>query len=559
MRCQRSARSAQRAGSSRPISLAWKARAVARLASGSPMPRPASLLARATAASASARIRPARSRDAATSPIRRFSSASPTIADSTSSAAAAMRATSTQSSVPLRRAHPRSAPRRASARAPLHIAYEAGAWDAGVANWMSPPGSSSTRIRPSSRPASSPASDSISTITRLRIALTNGTPAGLQSRARRLSSRASFQRPTSTRIPATFPASRFPYTASRSSDRTSRIPSNVTSTASFGRPSSSRITAWFAMARHHSSMSPAARALRAPEQLGDPGLVRDGPPPPLDGPRRTRPLDGLVEERQGRLGIVAPATDDGEGGDRVDRLGLRVVAHGRGDGEGLAGSSLRVPEGAGDHPLLREQREDPGPFDRRLRGGHVGGASERRRRPRGIAGGHPVLPEPRLEDRVAQPVGARTEAGQRALRVRDRAGGSGRRERGLRGKLGQVDRGRAVELAAGVVVPQQVARRRGQVKAPLEHGERVLRRLDVDRKAARLDRGRPRLTEPVRPPPQRRGDGGGSGERDGEGRLVARSLGRQQIGHDGSRDQLVADRQTIRWFSADEAVLDGLV
>ena len=60
--------------------------------------------------------------------MRRFSSASPTIADSTSRAVAAIRATSTQSSVPFSRAQPRSAARRASARSPLHIAYDAVAW-----------------------------------------------------------------------------------------------------------------------------------------------------------------------------------------------------------------------------------------------------------------------------------------------------------------------------------------------------------------------------------------------------------------------------------------------
>ena len=287
---------------------------------------------------------------------------------------------------------------------------------------MSPPVSSSTRIRPSSRPASSPASDSISTMTRLRIAFTNGTPAGLQSSARRLSSRASRQRPDVDEDPGR--RSRRAGCRTRRRGRASGprfMPSNVTSTASAGRPSSSRTTAWFAIARHHSSIRPAARG----------------------------PLDRLVEQRQRRLRVVAPAADHRErrrprGSPRARRPGRRPGSP-RAPRRPARSASRNAPaiiRSWASRARIRARSTD-GSCGRDVRGAPQGGRRARRRRRRPSGTGRAAPRGPRAAAGRCAGRGRRGRSprrrprgsgGPRRTRPRRRAGSGRPRRRGSRAR-----------------------------------------------------------------------------------------------------------------------------
>ena len=279
-RCHCSARSAQRAGSSRPMSRAWNARAVASLASASrcvPGPPPAS--ARATAASASARIRPARSRDAATSPMRRFSSAS---ADDRSLDLHRGRGHARDRRPVLGPLEPPPAPLGGPARVDEVAAphRERRGRLVGRDRELLVAARLELDEDAAQQPARLLARLGLDLdVTRLTSALTNGTPAGLQSIARRLSSRPP---PSGRRRAACPPRSRRAgcRRPRRGPPRAPRaIPRYVSSMASDGRPSSSSTSAWLAIARIPSSIRPCAR----------------------------RPLERLAEESTGRLRVVALA------------------------------------------------------------------------------------------------------------------------------------------------------------------------------------------------------------------------------------------------------------
>ena len=336
------------------------------------------------------------------------------------------------------------------------------------------------------------------------------------------------------------------------------------------------------------------RLAGTPEQLQHDRHVRAGPPPLLDQAELPGPLDRLAEQPHARLRVVAPGPDHGQGRHRVDRLGLRGLAQAARDLERLRRRPLGVAERAGDHPLLREQREDPGALDRRLARGDAGRLAQGGRRARGIAGRDPVAPEPRLEHRVRRPVAPLAERRQRALRVGDGAGRAHRRVGRLRGEL--ADRQHRERLARQLVAVRRAARLcrldvalaavgevvvahgegggvdgvriggdhalgglgGGQVEAQLEGLHGVLRRLHGEREPAGLERGLARLGQPVGGPPVRRGDHRDVLERRGKGGPVARPLGRQQVRDDGARHQLVADPEPLVGLRAHEAVLQRL-
>ena len=318
--CQRPASVDQAAGLSRPCSRPWNARAVARLASGSPRPVPSpSARARTTAASASARIRPARSREAATSPIRRFSRASATIADSTSSAVAAMRAISTQSSVPadarpaaLRRP-PRvgevSAPHRVRRRRLVgrHRELEVAAG-----------------LELDQHPAEEPAG----LLARLGLDLDDHE---VEDRVHeRDAGGAPVERPEA-QVARLRPAADVDEDAGDVAAEQVRVDRVQVHRASLG----------------HVRERLVDRLARTPQQLQHDRHVRAGPPPFLDQAELARPLDRLAEQPDALLGVVAPRPDHRQRGHRVDRLGLRPRRPGRGRSarasEAARSESLNAP------------------------------------------------------------------------------------------------------------------------------------------------------------------------------------------------------------------------
>ena len=279
----------------------------------------------------------------------------------------------------------------------------------------------------------------------------------------------------------------------------------------------------------------------------------------VDEPGGRRPGERLAEERLGGLGLVAAAARDRERRQRVDRLGLRLVADRGGDVERLAGDLLRVAERGGDHPLLGEQREDAGPLDGRLLGHHVGGLAQRRGRARPVARREPVAAEPRLEDGVLETVPPLPEGREAALRVDRRAAGAAGRGRRLGRQLrdgGQPDAVR--RPVRRLAVRPGHGRRQRQLQPELERVERVQRRLELERQPAGLERRGPRLGGAVRGPPVVRGDDRDVAERRRERRPVARPLRWQQVRDDGPRDELVADPEAAVVLLADEPVLDRL-
>jgi len=139
--------------------------------------------------------------------------------------------------------------------------------------------------------------------------------------------------------------------------RATAMSRNATSNATVGRPISSR---------------------RPP--------VGAGTPPFLDQPAGPRPLARLAQDRQRRFRVVAPAADHREGRHRVDDLGLGILLEAVRHLQRLGRRPLRVAEGAGNHPLLGEQGEDPGPVEARLVRRGVRGTLEGRRGPGRVAG-----------------------------------------------------------------------------------------------------------------------------------------------------------------------------
>ena len=221
------------------------------------------------------------------------------------------------------------------------------------------------------------ASASISSVARLTIAFTNAPPDGLQSIARRISSRA--LRPAADLeqhardVPAEQVAvDRAEVRLARRGDAAVRLVDGLRRAA---RAAPAR---WvrLALARIASSIRPCADARSSASRRS------------VDGRLGRVPLAARDRERRERRGSprARPPADRAR---HVDRL---------------AGDPLRVPERGGEHPLLREQREDPGPLHRRVRRDDVGSLAERRGRALGIARREQVAAQACLDDGVLEAV-----------------------------------------------------------------------------------------------------------------------------------------------------------
>ena len=295
---------------------------------------------------------------------------------------------------------------------------------------------------------------------------------------------------------------------------------------------------------------------RAAEQLQHDGQVGARPHRLLDQALRRDARSSASRSRARRLGRVARAVRDRERRERVDRLGLRGVPDRARDRRApraaIRSASRNAPASIrswASSARIRARSTDGAGRD------HVRRPAQRRRGARRVPRRQQVPAEPRLEDRVLEPVLPLAERRQRALGVGDGAGrpacGSGR----LGGQLG--DRGDAGAVRRRRRSVAGSSRRRhlhgrpgpgpGSSSPSSSAASASCGRLQRDREPARLERGPrassrrlrvPPVMRPRRPACRRTRAPSAAWYR---GRCVG-----QQVGHHGPGDELVADPRAAR-------------
>ena len=232
---------------------------------------------------------------------------------------------------------------------------------------------------------------------------------------------------------------------------------------------------------------------------------------------------GFTEQGDAGLRVLAPGSRDPQRADRVTLLAACRRADDPGDLDRLATQPLRLAEHPLEHPDLGERGKHERPLPGRLGRDELEGPPVGHDRAVLVAGGPAVAPEPLVQEREGDPVGALVESGDRRLGEGRRPGRSPVGERRL-GRPGEEPRrcGRVGSASAG---DRSVVQLQGQ----LEVGQRVARRVDRLRQpaasiaAARAGPGSWarrwwRAREPGRSASPRRGRSDGVGAGRGAGR-----------------------------------------
>ena len=246
-------------------------------------------------------------------------------------------------------------------------------------------------------------------------------------------------------------------------------------------------------------------------------------------------LTGLAEQRDARFGVLAPGPRDAQGADRVALLAPRRWADRAGHLDGFAAELLGLAEHPLEHPDLGERGEDERPLAGRF------GRDQLQRPPMCdvrailVAGRPAISPETLVEHRQGHPVRALVEPGDRRLGER---GGADRARVGERGV------GRPRQQAGWRSSISGAARRDRPVvelESELEVSECIARGIHGLGEVRRLDRRGARRTGLVRGHVMARPGAGPRVQAGGERGVMTAPLGRQEIGLDGSGDQLVSE------------------